>query len=169
MWSCCGKTICLWSADTGAWLGKIAGNAGNRDLDEDLIPATRSSITPALGQPRDNDHSPSGSFSDGHVRINSDEVPPPPPPSPVAVLTLGRRCEVVPFSTAVLRSRWPSKGFAASLSSFRSHVLRRLRWLQLHHLFQAIPRLTRCTFSACRLAFLISAARQGVQLTSIRK
>lgn len=79
MWSCCGKTICLWSADTGAWLGKIAGNAGNRDLDEDLIPATRSSITPALGQPRDNDHSPSGSFSDGHVRINSDEVPPPPP------------------------------------------------------------------------------------------
>ncbi len=92
MWSCCGKTICLWSADTGAWLGKIAGNAGNRDLDEDLIPATRSSITPALGQSRDNDHSPSGSFSDGHVRINSDEVPPPlpaPPPSPVVVLTLG--------------------------------------------------------------------------------
>lgn len=31
MWSCSGKTMCLWSADTGAWLGKIGGD---RELEE---------------------------------------------------------------------------------------------------------------------------------------
>lgn len=73
MWSCCGRTICLWSADTGAWLGKIDGRVGNREIEEDLAPAGRGSVNPVVTHPYD-DHSPSGSFSDGHVRINSDKV-----------------------------------------------------------------------------------------------
>lgn len=34
IWSCSGKTICLWSADTGAWLGKIGGSHGVQFYDK---------------------------------------------------------------------------------------------------------------------------------------
>lgn len=52
MWSCSGKTICLWSADTGAWLGKIGGD---RELEE----------APA--------HSQGSAFFEGHSGAVRDE------------------------------------------------------------------------------------------------
>ena len=62
VWSASGKTLCLWSAETGAWLGKIGGD---RDLEE---------ATPPLGLDFGGD-SFSGSDHGGPLRIDSSKVP----------------------------------------------------------------------------------------------
>jgi hypothetical protein len=68
MWSCSGKTICLWSADTGAWLGKIGGD---RELEETPAASQASFFEGGSGiaHARDAEY---GSFSD--QQINSAKV-----------------------------------------------------------------------------------------------
>lgn len=67
MWSGSGKTLCLWSADTGAWLGKIGHD---RDLEEPPPPVPN--VMPSY----DSAESLS-SFSGetgAHIRISSSKV-----------------------------------------------------------------------------------------------
>lgn len=67
MWSCCGKTLCLWSTDTGAWLGKIETSRGNRDFEEDR---SISAINLVSG---DNEEDASATTGDSNLQINSNK------------------------------------------------------------------------------------------------
>lgn len=80
MWSCCEKTLCLWSTDTGAWLGKIESTSGNRDMEEDMWPsaAAISMYSGGGSAYAFEDVTPPGSISpsDSNLRINSNRVCP---------------------------------------------------------------------------------------------
>jgi len=67
VWSCSGKTLCVWSADTGAWLGKIGGD---RELEEAPLP-----MPSAFGEWPSSDSMSSFTGEHGaHLQINSAKV-----------------------------------------------------------------------------------------------